>query len=81
MTHVPDYSVVWGIENIVECHGKFNRTHRRGEMTWILAEGVDQEIADLAAHLRQPVLWQVTEIRRTVYMREQRIAHLVETLH
>jgi len=46
MAHVPDETVLWTIENPMQRDGHFHHAEVRREMTAVLAENVDQFVAD-----------------------------------
>ena len=71
MPHIPHDAVVGGAEHIVQRNGNLNRSHRRCEMSRIVAERVDEEIADFRAHLRQLVHLQPAQVGRRVDGGEQ----------
>lgn len=47
MTYVPDQFVVWGVKNVMKGNGEFDGAQRGAQMPGIMAEFLDDEIAQL----------------------------------
>ena len=73
MAHVPYDAVVGGIEHIVERHRYLDGSHRRGEMTRMDSQLLDEKPAYLVAHRRQLRRRQPPQIGRAVDLFEQGI--------
>ncbi len=55
MAHIPHKAVVGRVEHVVQRHHDVHGTHARGEMARIGRQLVNDETAQLVAHLRQLV--------------------------
>ena len=62
VSHVPYQLVIGGIKHIVQCHGQFHCAERRTQVTWVLAQLLDNKIAYFCAHLWQGFQWQCLQV-------------------
>ena len=60
--HVPHQLIVWGVEHVVQGHGELHHAQAGAEVPALHAHHIDDEIAELVAHLLQLVLGQLAQI-------------------
>ena len=53
MAHIPHQTIVGRVENVVKGHGQLDYTQRRGQMSGVDGEFLDDLFAQFLAHLRQ----------------------------
>ena len=71
---VPDQAVVRRVEDVMQGDREFDRAEAGGEMAAHLADGLDQELAQLAGQRRRAcVSGKLAQVRRRLDARKQRI--------
>ena len=53
MSNIPNYAVVWCIEDIMQGNGQFNHTKRTGKMAWVVGHCLYNLMPEFVADLRQ----------------------------
>lgn len=51
MTYIPDQSVLWCIETVMQCNRQFNYTQVRTKMTTALTNSIQNVLSQLICHL------------------------------
>ena len=71
MAHIPEQSIVRGVEHMVQGDRQLNYTESGGEVTTGLRDRVDQELSNLRRHCRQVTGGQCAEISGRIDPLEQ----------
>ena len=53
VANVPNQQILWRIENVVKCDGKFDDAETRAKMSFFFGNDIDDEIAQFHGQMRQ----------------------------